>query len=128
MRLNDDLELARLSFANTDAVAHAATDWALSAGMGSTASIAITQATSNDQRGRVTITSAGTGQGANPTATLTFKRPFANAPVIVSTRGGGSQPTIAMTPTTISTTSVVFTLNGTPVAAETYVFDYVCVA
>ena len=98
-------------------------DFALSAGMGATASIAIT-AGSTDRRGRATITSAGGSQGANPTATLTFKDgAFPAAPFAQVCRGGGSQRTVPVDVSCTATTMVV-TLLGTPVDAETYIFDW----
>jgi hypothetical protein len=123
MRLNDIFECARLSGNNTDAAAHVAGDWTFSGTFGSTASAA-PAAGANDLRGAVVITSAGTGQGANPTATLTFKKPFAVAPQVFCLRGGGSQPLILFTPTSTTTTTAVFTFNGTPVAAETYTMRF----
>lgn len=113
----------RLSAANM-ATQHVAGDWALSAGFGATATIAITLADSNDRRGKVTITSAGAGQAANPTATLTFKDgAWEQAPVAIAVRGGGSQRTVPVDVTT-TTTTMVITFLGTPVAAETYVINY----
>lgn len=103
---------------------HVAGDYALSAGFGSTASVAVTTG-SNDRRGRITITSAGTGQGASPTCTLTFKEgAFEVAPFAMVKRSSlGSQPTIEVSWTT-TTTTLVMTFVGTPVAAETYAIDF----
>lgn len=104
---------------------HVAGDYALSAGFGSTASVAVTEAP-NDQRGKIVITSAGTGQGASPTCTLTFKDgAWPIAPVVIAFMGAGSQPTIPITVTT-TTTAAVMTFQGmTPVAAETYTVNYI---
>lgn len=122
MRLNDIFEIARLSGNNTDNAAHVAGDWTFSGTFGATASAA-PAAGANDLRGSVVITSAGAGQGANPTATLTFKKPYAVAPTVIGIRGGGSQPTVQFsTSSTVST--AVFTFMGTPVAAETYTLRY----
>lgn len=107
----------------TQGTAHVAGDYALSGGFGTTASVAVATG-SNDSRGRITITSAGTGQGANPTCTLTFKDgAWPAAPIAVVCRGGGSQNTIPVDVTT-TTTTMVITFRGTPVAAETYVINY----
>lgn len=94
-------------------------DFALSAGFGSTASVSVT-AGSTDMAGKATVTSAGTGQGANPTCTLTFKDgAFPQAPFAVACRTGGSQLTVPVTVTT-TTTTMVITIIGTPSAAETF--------
>lgn len=98
-------------------------DYALSAGWGSTASITVTS-NSNDTHGTILVTSSGTGQGANPTITFTFKdgtwtlAPFA---VVVPSGGTGTQthPTWAITATVLT-----ITWPGTPVAGSTYQFDY----
>jgi hypothetical protein len=101
-----------------------ASDFALSAGFGSTASIAVS-AGSTTTRGEATITSAGTGQAANPTATLTFPGgAYEAAPFAVATRAGGSQRSVPMEITTRAVGSMVFSLIGTPVAAETYKFNW----
>lgn len=100
-----------------------AADFALSAGFGTTASVAPASG-SNDAVGQITITSAGTGQAANPTATLTFKdKGWLAAPVAVVARGGGSQLSVPVLVTCTATTMVI-TFVGTPVAAETYVINY----
>ena len=94
-------------------------DFSLSAGWGTTASVSAVSGT--DQRFRITVTSAGTGQGANPTITLTFKDgTWTTAPFAVAHRGGGSQPTVSLDVTSTTATTLVATFNGTPVAAETY--------
>lgn len=96
-------------------------DIALSAGWGATASVSAISG--KDQRFRFTITSAGAGQAANPTATLTFKDGSWNvAPFAVVSRNGGNQPAVLPTWTT-TTTTLVITFPGTPVAAETYTFE-----
>lgn len=97
-------------------------DFALSAGWGSGASVsAITGA---DRAARFTVT-AGTSPSANPTISFTYKNGSwgARSPQVMSARGGGSQPTV---PLTHSTTATVLTLTfqGTPVAAETYIINF----
>lgn len=99
-------------------------DFALSAGFGTTASIAVSSG-STVARGEATITSAGTGQGANPTCTLTFPDgAYDAAPFAVASRSGGSQRSVQMEVTTRAAGSMVFSLIGTPVAAETYKFNW----
>ncbi|KKK94285.1 hypothetical protein LCGC14_2684370, partial [marine sediment metagenome] len=107
---------ARVLAAGTALVAG---DFALSGGWGTTASIGTI--TGNDQWFQATITSAGTGQGANPTATLTFQDgTWTNAPIAVCQRADrASQTTIEFTWTTTPTT-LVLTFEGTPVAAEAF--------
>lgn len=99
-----------------------AANFAMSAGFGSTASIAVA-AGSTVSRGEATITSSGTGQAANPTCTMTFPDgAFPAAPFPVVSRSGGSQRSVPMEVTTRAAGSSVFSLIGTPVAAETYKF------
>jgi len=103
--------------------AHATTDYTLSAGFGSTASVALTNC--NDHRGRVVVTSAGSGQAINPTCTIAYKDgAFDVAPHVMVCRGGGSQATIIMSVTAEFTTGCILTFNGTAAAAETYTFNY----
>lgn len=101
-------------------------DFALSAGFGNTATVSSVLAGSTDSRFRIVITSAGTGQGANPTCTLTFadlgwRAPDGASiiPVAIACRGGGSQPTVQFS-ATCTTTTCVLTFMGTPVDTETY--------
>jgi hypothetical protein len=100
-------------------------DFALSGGFGATASVG--SVSGSDGGGRFTITSAGAGQAANPTCTLTFKTPWAKPPAVAASRGGGSQRTVSIEVVSVSETQVVFALLGTPVAAETYVVSFVAV-
>jgi hypothetical protein len=103
-------------------------DFALSAGFGTTASVAVASG-SKDVRGAITVTSAGVGQAANPTITLTFKDgAFPAAPFAVVARAGGSQRTVPVEVTTVSTTQLVATFLGTPVAAETYTLSWTVTA
>lgn len=116
----------QVSFKRFDAkqnTSHVIGDYALSGGFGTTASVALTAGT-NDMRGQITVTSAGTGQGANPTITLTFKDgTFTVAPFAVVARNGGSQRTVTVDVTTTATTMII-TFLGTPVAAETYLISF----
>jgi hypothetical protein len=97
------------------------TDFALSAGWG--AGKAIHVYPSNDSVGRFYVTANGAGIAANPTITFTFKNPRTNAPVVMVTREGGSQmDTPHVTFPANNQVEIVF--QGTPVAGETYGFQY----
>lgn len=104
-----------------------ASDFALSAGWGTTASVAVANGT--DQRWRIVVTSAGTGQGATPTITLTFRDgpwPAGTRCVVVRNGGSGStmNPSWSGQPTG---TGLVITVSGTPVAAATYAYDCIMI-
>lgn len=116
--------IKRLSFRN--AAALAAANFALSAGFGTTATVSTVTTGSTDSMFQIIITSAGTGQGANPTCTLTFAdgayrdaNGAAVTPLALVLRNGGDQVTVIPTWTATSTT-LVLTFPGTPVAAQTY--------
>lgn len=96
-------------------------DFSLSAGWGTTATVSAVNG--RDDGVSFTVTSAGTGQGANPTITLTLEtsRATGGSMEVIVARRGGSQLTVPLTWTT-SDTTVVITFNGTPVASETYDF------
>lgn len=118
-----DTHLSGLVIGGTPVVA---ADFALSAGFGSTASVAVA-AGSTDRKGRITITSAGTGQGANPTCTLTPKDAYdAAAIAVLTTRGdeaGDDQLSVPFTGR-LSAGTIVFKFVGTPVVADTLTLDY----
>ena len=126
---NDNTRIKRLSYRNGTALA--ASNFALSAGFGNTASLTVATG-STDMASQIVITSAGTGQGASPTCTLTFAdgafvdaNGAAISPLFSVSRNGGSQLTVNFTWTTTSTT-LVMTFPGTPVAAETYTLSIRC--
>lgn len=107
-----------------DGILLVAADFALSAGWGLAASVAV-GAFSTDQRGMITVTSAGVGQGVNPTITLTFKDgAWPLAPFALSKMEGGTGA-ITNTTETTTTTTLVITFLGTPVATLTYTFDWI---
>lgn len=102
-------------------------DFALSAGWGAGASVAVSP-NSKEQNWRITVTAAGT-PSANPTVTLTFPGgAYAYAPRALIMRNGGSggtlNPSWSGSP---STTQLVFTAAGTPVAASTYAYECIMV-
>jgi hypothetical protein len=105
----------------------ALTDFALSAGWGTTASIAITNASSKDAAATVTVTSAGTGQAANPTITFTFHDgAWAVIPACLLIQNGGNDIFGDITGVTTSGTVLAGTWNGTPTATKTYQFLIQC--
>lgn len=112
-------------------------DFTLSAGWGATASCTFPLGSAYDSRGSVRITSAGAGQAANPTVTLTFKNgAFSTGGWAVCQRGigsgagfGGDQPTVPFMVRDITgSTAVTFSFRGTPVAGESYDLWYMVMA
>jgi len=99
----------------------------LSAGWGTTASLAITDATSKDAAAVVTVTSSGTGQAANPTLLLTFTDgTWTNIPACIAIQSGGTGIFGDSTTTTRSATAQTWQWNATPTAAATYEFTIHC--
>jgi hypothetical protein len=102
----------------------------LSAGWG--ASAAWTALSGNTRLVQGTITNTGAGQAANPTITYTFPTPFVDVSSVVckAFQVGGTQTILAatefLTPSALSTTSVVFTYNGTPTVNLTEVMQIEC--
>jgi hypothetical protein len=97
---------------------------ALSAGWGTTASVAVDSG-SRDQRMSFTVTSAGTGQGASPTITITFTNgTWTNPPFVSVTRGGsaaGGFGTLGATSLSwsVTATAIVITSTLQPTATNT---------
>jgi hypothetical protein len=112
----------------TEARAVVAADIALSANWGTTTISDINVSpNSTELHGRVTITAQAT-TGANPTVTLTFPGGafVGAAPRAIVVRNGGSgsgsiTPAWSGSP---STTALVWTAQGTPVAGSTYSFEW----
>lgn len=109
------------------------TNFALGAGWGTTATLAVTNALSNDQAGTITITSSGTGQAqATANVTLTFiDGAYAGIPraAIVTLQSSSNAVTEAQpTQVTSSTTALSWRHSVLPVAAATYRYSYVVVA
>lgn len=98
---------------------------AVSAGWGTTA--AVTSPSGFNQHFRFTITASGTGQAANPTVTVTLPNalPAATTSCTLQQTGGTGAFTM-MLQTSLSATAPIFTLQGTPTAAATYIYDGVC--
>jgi hypothetical protein len=118
---------------NVGGSVHAAggTDWAISAGFGTTATKAV-RAGSDDEAGHIDIGSSGTGQAANPTAALTFKDGKSKdkngadripKAVLVTRTDAAAAAGIWGTPV-ITATGFTVTFQGTPVATQTYGLEY----
>ena len=118
---NNAVEFSRFSFSSNSPTLVTG-DFALSAGWGTTASVSAAGGTDNNFV--VEVTSAGTGQGANPTVTFTyaggdFNSGGASVPNFVCTQTGGDD-IIADITITRGETSVVLTWHGTPTATKLY--------
>lgn len=126
---NSSTDAGRLDGSIGTAVA--AGDFALGAGWGSTASLAV-QAGSNDQRGVVTVTSGGTGQAqATASVTLTFKDgAYASRPVALVNLQDNTQAVTDTQPTDVDATTTTLTWKHTvlPVDTKTYTFAYLVIA
>lgn len=107
----------------TTGTALAITDYAVSAGWGTTPTKAIT---GTDMGGRITITAKAT-TAANPTVALTFKDgTFTTVPALAYGRGDAVAPTTCFWAlTTITATVATWTFVGTPTANNVYVLDWV---
>ncbi len=114
-----------------------ASDFALSAGWGNAASVAVdaVSASNHDQRFRIIVTCNGSGIAANPTVTLTFVdgifasgQKWAVPPVAVCAMGSESTGAIAQISTGArSINTLVMRYNSTPSAGLTYVIDCVLI-
>lgn len=115
---------------NSGMLTLAPSDFALSAGWGTTASVQGTTTGGTDLAGFCQVGSAGTGQLASPTVTLTYKHARQVLPMLITSRttnaGAGSQPTIPFVydPVNSTKTQAVFTFLGTPVAGQNYYFGW----
>jgi len=102
-------------------------NFVLSAGWGTTA--AVTGVSGGTQGLRFTVTASGTGQAANPTITWTLPAGAALPSSTVNChldQTGGTGAFTMITQTTQSATVPVFTLQGTPTAAATYIYEGGC--
>ena len=104
-------------------------DLALSAGWGTTATDAVTLATSRDQALVYTITSGGTGQAANATITWTFgDGTWTSVPVCMIEQSGGTGLALGQpTRSSSSATAYVWIVPGLPVAGSTYEYTMICI-
>lgn len=102
-------------------------DFILGAGWGSTASTAITLATSKDQWSVTTITTGGTGIALNPTYQIIFHDgTWTQIPVCMAVQTGGNDIFANLSVTGRNATSYVFQWNGTPTTGKTYEITIQC--
>jgi hypothetical protein len=96
-------------------------DFVPSGGWGNAASVAVISA-SSDQSFHITVTSAGAGQGLNPTIAFTFHDgTWTTAPIYTCTmETGGTGALSFFTPDNISATVLTLTYAGTPIVSLTY--------
>lgn len=109
--------------------AAAAADFALGVGWGTTAS-AVLLAGSTDQRGKLTVTSAGTGQ-AQATATVVHTYAdgaYVAAPFAILTVTSNSAIDEGHVTWSSTTTACTWTFSVLPVATKIYVFTYAYIA
>ena len=104
-------------------------DLALSAGWGTTATDAVTLATSRDQALVYTVTSGGTGQAVNSTITWTFgDGTWTSIPVCSIYQSGGTGAALGQpTRSSSSATAYVWIVPGLPVDTFTYEYTMLCV-
>ncbi len=108
-------------------------DFTLGTGWGSTAALAITNATSKDSAYTVTITTGGSGIAINPTLQITFHDGAFNnpagtnpVPVCIQPQTGGNDVFANVSVSARSATSYTFTWLGTPTTGKTYEFSGLC--
>lgn len=98
-------------------------DFALHANWGASATIGTI--TGTDQAFQFTVTSAGAGQGANPTVTLTFKDgTWTTVPIFTCNMNGGTGA-LSFTTVVPTATTAVITYIGTPTVDLTYTISCV---
>lgn len=122
MQVDGVLDHARDEYTQGSGIGTA--DFAISAGWGSGSSVSAAGGT--DARGFVEITAAGT-PAADPTVTLTFvDGAWSAAPFAMLQRNDASapNPTGAFLTYTTTTTTLVITFRGTPVAGNTYRIEW----
>lgn len=123
---NKAMTVSRLAFGPSASLAET-TDFAISAGWGTTASVS--DAGGSDNNFLVVVTSGGTGQGANPTITYTyadgdFDAGSSNTPAYVCSQTGGDD-IISDVTITRGQTSVILTWHGTP--TDTKLYEISCI-
>ena len=107
----------------------ATTHIAIGAGWGTTATKALVTP-SSDQRGGITITSAGTGQSqATATVVLTFAdTAWASAPYCMATVTSTSAIDEGHVVCTATTTALTMTFSVLPVDTKVYTIKWLCIA
>lgn len=100
---------------------HVSGDYALHANWGDMASVAV-ESDSKDQAFKITVTSAGTGQGLNPTIVLTYKDgTFTQVPKCLANQQGG---TGARADVDVSTTATALTLTWLAIPVDTMTYEF----
>lgn len=97
-------------------------DFSLHANWGTGSSI--TNLSATDQGGTFWVTTGASGQGANPTVTLTFKEPYPVPPAVIVKRNGGNTSSTEMT-WTVTATQLIMTFPATPLASANYVISFI---
>jgi hypothetical protein len=119
---NKSVAISRFYINSSAGELPATTNFVLSGGWGSTATV--DQTFGGDNNPKIQITSSGIGQGANPTITFTYKggvfSASSNQPVYVCQMSSGTG-NIADITHVESTTVLTMTYNGTPVDTKTYI-------
>lgn len=102
-----------------------ASNFTLSAGFGSTASVSSVVGT--DSNWQITVTAGGSGIASIPTITLTFADgAWPNAPIAQSKPTGGTGGLVSTQDAT-TTTTWTMTFLGTPGSGSTYSFEGLCI-
>jgi hypothetical protein len=104
-----------------------ATHFALGAGWGTTATAAILSG-STQQRGRIAVTSSGTGQSqATATLVLTFPEPYTAAPYCIPVVTSTSAIDEGHVLWTSTTTALTLTFSVLPVDTKVYTISWILV-
>ncbi len=96
--------------------------FALSASWGATASLSV-QVGSTFKRGKITVTANGAGIAANPTVTLKFPGGLWKSTPFTSVVRNGGTGTIGFSYGE-TTQALTITMSGTPVAGQTFTWNY----
>jgi hypothetical protein len=106
-----------------DDTAMSSTDFALSAGWGSTSTVSPISG-SRDTRGALTVTTSGTGFAGGATITITFRDgAYAAAPFAIVVQAGGSGTREIPFYTITSTTLTIFRASA-PAGGQTYIYSW----
>ena len=122
LRTDDDFHAKRIQQRGGTALVSG--DFALSSGWGDTASVSVA-GNSTDGRWRITVTSNGSGFGADPTVTLTFKEsyPLAALGHVTMGSGGTGIKGQCLSGTPSQTTFTFQAVVGAPSAGQTFIFQ-----